>query len=273
MGHAMSDGQAPKSPESEVDPHIFMQPTPRPKAEEPLFRPRQPEGVGGLTVGLLLAVVVVGLFAVGPWLWRAGSAPARLEAPVVSPPAPVPTPVAATASAEKQTDGALPETPVVRRCTNASGDITYSDEPCPDGAKEIRVATDDALKVAGAPGASTLYRCKGAGLFWSMVHCQHRGAQVVGMHTVPANMALADQILLVQGRQASNRPARRVADAAPAEPLNAARMKAQDCKRLDQRIAALDAYARHALSAGEQDRVRGERQGYRDQQFRLRCGR
>ena len=96
------------------------------------------------------------------------------------------------------------------------------------------------------------------------------------MHTVPANLSLADQINFVQNRQAPARSVRASASAVevgPPAPLSAAQQKAKDCKRLDEQIAALDAYTRHALSPGEQDRVRGERQGYRDQQFRLRCGR
>ena len=263
----MIDPQDPGFPQDGPDPHIFMQPTPRAPADGPLFRPRPKEGMSGLTIGLIVAAVVIGLFAVSQWLWVRVHQASRAEREAARPPIPLPVPVK------------LPEPPApegVRRCANAVGEVTYTDHPCPKGTRESRVNTTEALKVDDDPGSATLYRCKGAGQFWSIVHCQHRGAFVVSTHTVPANLSLADQIAFAQNREASTRPGRpapQVAQVGPPVPLNAAQLKTQDCQRLEQQVAVLDDYARHALSADEQDRVRGERKGYRDQQFRLRCGR
>lgn len=264
----MNDRQEPRLPEEGPDPHIFMQPTPRVAADGPLFRPRPKDGVNGLTIGLIVAAVVIGLFAVAQWLWQRASQTSRAEQAAAMAPIPLPTPAKLPEPA--------PEPAGVRRCANAVGEVTYTDLACPKGTRESRVNTAEALKVDGDPGGATLYRCKGAGQFWSIVHCQHRGAFVVSTHTVPANLSLADQIVFAQHRQApvrTARPATGSVDVGPPAPLNAAQQKVRDCKRLDEQVAALDAYTRHALSPGEQDRVRGERQGYRDQQFRLRCGR
>lgn len=263
----MNDRQDPGFPEDGPDPYIVMRPVPRAPVDGPLFRPRKEEGISGLTIGLLIAVVVIGLFAVGQWLWQRSSQAARAERAAAMAPIPLPVPAK------------LPEPPApegVRRCVNAVGEVSYSDQPCPKGAKESLVNTSQALEVEGDTGGATLYRCKGAGQFWSIVHCQHRGAYVVSTHTVPAQLSLADQITYAQNRQAPARPVRaptHAVDAGPPAPLTAAQQKAKDCQRLEGQIAALDAYTRHALSPGEQDRVRGERQGYRDQQFRLSCGR
>ena len=263
----MNDRQEPGLAEEGPDPYIFMQPTPRGPVDGPLFRPKPKEGMSGLTIGLIVAAVVIGLFAVGQWLWVRSQQASRAEREAARPPIPLPVPAK------------VPEPPAqegVRRCANAVGEVTYTDTACPKGTRESMVNTTEALKVDDDPGSVTLYRCKGAGQFWSLVHCQHRGGFVVSTHTVPANLSLADQISLAQNREAPvrpGRPAARVAEVGPPAPLNAVQQKAQDCKRLDEQVAALDAYARHALSPDEQDRVRGERKGYRDQQFRLRCGR
>ncbi|MGM9424641.1 hypothetical protein [Hydrogenophaga sp. MI9] len=267
MKHSMIDPQEPGFPQDGPDPYLFMQPTPRAPADGPLFRARPKEGMSGLTIGLIVAAVVIGLFAAGQWVWVRVHQASRAEREAARPPVPLPVPVK------------VPEPPApegVRRCANAVGEVTYTDQPCPKGTRESRVDTAEALKVGDDPGSVTLYRCKGAGQFWSIVHCQHRGGFVVSMHTVPANLSLADQIAFAQNREAQTRPGRsapRVVAVGPPAPLNAVQQKAHDCQRLEQQVAALDTYARHALSPGEQDRVRGERQGYRDQQFRLRCGR
>ena len=85
-----------------------------------------------------------------------------------------------------------------------------SSRPCPAGMRGHPVDTTTALNVEGAQG-TTLYRCRGAGRFWSVVHCQHRGAEIVAMHTVPANLSLAQQILFARHREALARPARAAA--------------------------------------------------------------
>jgi predicted ABC-type transport system involved in lysophospholipase L1 biosynthesis ATPase subunit len=59
----------------------------------------------------------------------------------------------------------------------------------------------------------------------------------------------------------------------PPAPLSAAGLKAAECRRLDEQVGVLDAYARQPLSGGEQDRVARQRRDLRDLQFRLRCGR
>ena len=130
------------------------------------------------------------------------------------------------------------------------------------------VDVSDPLKAGGE--SLTLYRCKGAGQFWSRVHCQHRGAYVTRAYTVPAHLSLADQIAFAQNRMAALTPP--PVPQAPQNPVAQARDdKAWQCKRLAAQVAALDDYARHALPPGEQDRVRFERKTARDQQFRLRC--
>ena len=55
------------------------------------------------------------------------------------------------------------------------------------------------------------------------------------------------------------------------DPTTALDTKARDCAYLDARIRHLDALARQALPAGEQDRLRSERKAARDRQFALRC--
>lgn len=267
MKHSMIDPQEPGFAQDGPDPYLFMQPTPRAPTDGPLFRPRPKEGLSGLTIGLIAAAVVIGLFAAGQWAWVRVHQASRAEREAARPPVPLPVPA-------KLPEPTVPEG--VRRCANAVGEVTYTDQACPKGTRESLVNTTEALKVEDDPGSVTLYRCKGAGQFWSIVHCQHRGGFVVSTHTVPANLSLADQINFAQNREALARPGRaesRAVNVGPPAPLNAAQRKALDCKRLDEQVAALDSYARHALSAGEQDRVRGERQGYRDRQFRLRCGR
>jgi hypothetical protein len=146
--------------------------------------------------------------------------------------------------------------------------VTYTDKACPDGSKVRGVDVSDPLNAGGE--SITLYRCKGAGQFWSRVHCQHRGAFVVRAYTVPADIALADQIAFASNRMADLTP--------PPAPQGGAISvaaapddKAWRCKRLKEQVAALDAYARQPLHPGEQDRVRFERRDATDQQFRLRC--
>lgn len=280
---APNEPQEPVLPQGGVDPYIFMQPTPRAPATEPLFRPRQKEGISALTVGLILASVLVGLFALGQWAWlkwMRPAAPAETVA-VAAAPAPAPAPAAVSVPAAPAPDAAAPvaaEAPpaVVHRCENAVGEISYTDGPCPKGTREQVVNTAEALRVDGEGGA-TLYRCKGAGLFWSDVHCQHRGAYVVNSFTVPARLPLAEQIVFAQNREALLKPARtrapRAAEAGPPAPPDAAAVKAAECKGLGEKVAALDDYARQPLTGQDQDRVSRQRRELRDQQFRRGCGR
>lgn len=250
-------------------------PTPH-RVSDTAFRPPERDGMSGLSIGLLAAVVVLGLYALVNWPWSrppvAAAEPAAAPAPAA--PSVVPEPAVTTAADPAPAAEPPPAEPLsaVHRCENAS-QVTYTDGPCPAGMRGHPVDTTTALNVEGAQG-TTLYRCRGAGRFWSVVHCQHRGAEIVSMHTVPANLSLAEQIVFAQNRAALTRPARPpVVVSGPPAPSNAASMKAAECKRLNDHVAALDDYARQPLTGGEQDRVARQRRELRDQQFWLRCGR
>ncbi|MGS5089752.1 hypothetical protein ACVC7V_24980 [Hydrogenophaga sp. A37] len=233
-----------------------------------LFRPLDSDGVSGLTIGLVLAALVFGAYAVFNW-------PGSPKAAVIAPPpqaatpekAPVTPVLPAVASTAVPTASATPSPAGPQRCDH-TGQVLYTDQACPVESKSRGVDVSDPLSTGGK--SITLYRCKGAGQFWSRVHCQHRGAYVVRAYTVPADVSLADQIAFADNRMAELTP--------PPIPQGgvtpAARVpddKAWRCKRLKEEIAALDAYARHPLPPGEQDRVRFERKNARDQQFRLHC--
>ncbi|MDQ7746221.1 hypothetical protein [Hydrogenophaga pseudoflava] len=205
------------------------------------FRPPERDGMNGLSIGLFAAVVVLGLYALVNWPWSRPAAVAGVPAAEAVKAAPAQTPA-----------------------------------PAPAGMRGQPVDTTTAVSVEGAQG-TTLYRCRGAGRFWSVVHCQHRGAEVVAMHTVPANLSLAEQIVFARNREALARPAKgatpRAADGGPVASLNATQQKASDCRRLDELVAVLDDYARQPLPPREQDSVRRDRKKLRDEQFRLHCGR
>ena len=238
--------------------------------------------MSGLTIGLLAAVVVLGLYVLVNWPWSrpplavaepaAASVPAAPAAPSV---VPKPTVTAAAGPAPAAEPPPAEPLSAVHRCENAS-QVTYTDGPCPAGMRGHPVDTTTALNVEGAQG-TTLYRCRGAGRFWSVVHCQHRGAEIVSMHTVPANLSLAEQIVFARNREALARPTKGVAPrptgVGPVAPPTAAQKKAEDCRRLDNLVAVLDDYARQPLPPREQDSVRRDRKKARDEQFRLRCGR
>ena len=256
-------------------------PTPN-RVADTAFRPPERDSMSGLSIGLLAAVVVLGLYVLVNWPWSrspvaaaepaAAPAPAATVAPSVVPESTV---IAAAGPAPAAEPPPTEPSSAVHRCENAS-EVTYTDGPCPAGMCGSLVDTTTALSVEGAGGA-TLFRCRGAGQFWSVVHCQHRGAEIVAMHTVPANLSLAEQILFARNRQALARPAKlaasRTADVGPVAPLNAAQKKASDCRHLDELVAVLDDYARQPLPPREQDSVRRDRKKVRDEQFRLRCGR
>ena len=228
------------------------------------FRPPASEGLSALSVGLLVAVLVLGAYVA--FNWRGASEPpapatsaqpVTPNLPVVAPDTPAPAPPTAAEAA--------PSGPY--RCER-QGQVLYTDQPCAPGSAVRAVDVSDPLKAGGE--SLTLYRCKGAGQFWSRVHCQHRGAYVTRAYTVPAHLSLADQIAFAQNRMAALTPP--PVPQAPQNPVAQARDdKAWQCKRLAAQVAALDDYARHALPPGEQDRVRFERKSARDQQFRLRC--
>lgn len=257
-----------------------------PVADTPL-RPPARDGLSGLSMGLGIAIVVLGLYML--FNWPGGRSAASGDAPVAA--APGPAPAAAPAATVPPADSAAPApapvvapafpapaganpdaAAVVHRCEK-TGEVTYTDGPCPAGMRGAPVDTRAALSVEGQRG-TTLFLCRGAGRFWSVVHCQHRGAEVVSTYTVPADLPLAEQILFARNREALSRPPRATAVAAgPPAPPGAAALKAAECRQLDEQIEVLDAYTRQPLSGGEQDRVARQRRDLRDLQFRLRCGR
>jgi hypothetical protein len=256
-------------------------PTPH-QVSDTAFRPPERDGMSGLTIGLLAAVVVLGLYVLVNWPWSrppvAAAEPAAASVPAApAAPSVVPKPTVTAAAGPAPAAEPPPAEPLsaVHRCENAS-QVTYTDGPCPAGMRGHPVDTTTALNVEGAQG-TTLYRCRGAGRFWSVVHCQHRGAEIVSMHTVPANLSLAEQIVFARNREALARPTKGVAPrptgVGPVAPPNAAQKKAEDCRRLDNLVAVLDDYARQPLPPREQDSVRRDRKKARDEQFRLRCGR
>jgi hypothetical protein len=243
------------------------------------FHPPQRDGMSGLTIGLAAAVVVLGLYVLINWPWSRKPVTVAPEVAAVAPSAAPAEPALAGPSVPAVTPAPAPAAAAasgVHRCEKA-GQVSYTDGPCPAGMRGSAVNVSEALSVEGARGA-TLYRCKGAGQFWSIVHCQHRGAEIVSMHTVPADLPLAEQIVFARNRQALSRPAATVAARGavalgPPAPLDAAGNKARHCKHLDELIAALDDYARQPLQAYEQDAIRRDRKKARDEQFGLRCGR
>lgn len=300
-----------------ADPYVMMRPTPAAPATEPLFRTRKKEGIPPLTLGLLAALGVVLVIALLQWAWLGltrlsspeeppvaaaapATAPAKPAAPTtaVAPEAEAnvaaaaPAAGASTASASPGTaaDGSTPaagqatpaegEATPVRRCVNALGEVSYSDEACPKGARESAVDTTDPVHVDDPGDMITLFQCKGAGVFWSRINCEHRGGFMIGSQNVPARLSLAEQVAFAQNRQATLKPPRRQAAArtatvaqSPAEPAppTAASVKAEHCRRLEDKVKALDAYARQPLPPGEQDSLRRDRRALRDEQFRLRC--
>jgi len=233
-----------------------------------LFRPPASDGLSGLSIGLLLTALVFGAYAVFNWPGSpkvAVNAPPPPAATVEKAPVTPALPAVASTPAPAVSDTPSPASP--QRC-DRSGQVTYTDQACPDGSKARGVDVSDPLNAGGK--SITLYRCKGAGQFWSRVHCQHRGAFVVRAYTVPADIALADQIAFAGNRMADLTPPPAPQGGATSA-AGAPDVKAWRCKRLEEQVAALDAYARQPLHPGEQDRVRFERRDATDQQFRLRC--
>lgn len=236
-----------------------------------LFRPPAQAGVSGLSIGLVLAALVFGAYAVFNWKVSPKTpvpapSPLPLRATAEMPPA-RPASLAAAAVPTPDTSNAARPPASPQRCDH-TGQVLYTDQACPGGSTSRGVDVSDPLNAGGE--SITLYRCKGAGLFWSRVHCQHRGAYVVRAYTVPADLPLADQIAFARHRMADLTP--------PPAPQGGATVaarapddKAWRCRRLKEEIAALDAYARQPLPPGEQDRVRFERRTATDQHFRLRC--
>ncbi len=126
-----------------------------------------------------------------------------------------------------------------------------------------------------AAEAEPLYLCKAysGGLFWSAAHCSTRQATIERIVEVPEGMPFEQQVQL--GNQAVAEGARLAAPppAPPDQPaLRSARPRSEDeCARLEEQIARLDALARQPQSAATQDRIAERRKAARSRQFHLRC--
>jgi hypothetical protein len=170
---------------------------------------------------------------------------------------------------------ALPERPAARRCVR-DGHTTFTDGTCPDGASTQALALPVAPSAADAPGTVTLYRCRShdGGFFWTRTHCHRQGARIDRMTRVPAELSQVQQIRLAEQQRLEARaltqppvtPRVRVAQSpsAHADP-------SRRCEHIARRIEVIDSLTRQALSGPDQDRLRVERQGLRDEQFDLRC--
>lgn len=183
-------------------------------------------------------------------------------------------PGAAGAGAMAATE-TLPERPAARRCVR-DGHTTFTDGTCPDGASTEALALPVAPSAADAPGTVTLYRCRShdGGFFWTRTHCHRQGARIDRMTRVPAELSQVQQIRLAEQQRLEAR-ALTQPPVAPrvrtAQSPSAHADPSRRCERIAQRIEHIDSLTRQALSGPDQDRLRVERQGLRDEQFDLRC--
>lgn len=228
---------------------------------EPPHRPASPEGMRALTIGMMVSAAVLAGYILINWPWGGDAERARAPATTMPTSPPVTQALAPVASAAR-----------LHRCEK-SQQVLYTDQPCPPDAVARPVTLPAPPPRLGVDGA-TLYRCKGAGAFWSAVHCQHRGARVLSTHTVPARQPLEVQIAFVH--QQSVRPAPRPVPATePVRPLvtlkNPTLTVAVTCQALGEYLADLDAWGRQRLPPLEVDDLRHERQQVRDERTRLRC--
>ena len=223
---------------------------------------------------LALTVSLGGLYLFAHWLQERRSLDEIALTRMTEPPAVVPLDPPAPERAAQSAHVDLGASPLpatgLQRC-DVGGKTTYTDQACPSGAHvQVMKHPLEALSSLDGSGRSiTLYRCKGAGTFWSREHCQHRGAVVDRLYTVPADLPLSQQVVFAQQRQNDLSAPALEAPVAASAPDRIS--KAQRCESLSQYIANLDAYTRQPLLPAEQDRVRQDRQAARDQQFRLRC--
>lgn len=227
---------------------------------EPPPQPTAPEGMSALTIGMAVAAAVLGLYILITWPWGTAFEPPPASV-TPSPTSETPAPLAAATALAR-----------LQRCEQPQ-QVHYTDQPCPEGAIARPVTLPLPPLRLGVDGV-TLYRCKGAGVFWSPVHCQHRGASVLSAHTVPARQALDAQVAFV--RQQSARPAPLPVPATePVRPTvvlnNPSQTAAVTCLALGDYLAALDAWGRQRLPPLEVDDLRHERQQVRDERMRLRC--
>ena len=209
-------------------------------------------------------------------------APGRDPDPAVPPEPPAPpadAPSGLTPAAQTLTAVAAPSPPPVRpaarRCVR-NGHTTFTDSPCPDGASSQALDLPVAAAAPAASGTVTLYRCRShnGSWFWSRAHCHRQGARIDRMTQVPADLSQVQQIRLAEQQRLELRA---LTHPAPGPKLRVAQGPSGDggrhsrCDRIARRIDGIDSLTRQALSGPDQDRLRAERQGLRDEQFSLRC--
>jgi hypothetical protein len=153
--------------------------------------------------------------------------------------------------------------------------VTYSEGECA-GAIQKSSATTTRAALSAVPtasdtaGATTIYRCTGytGVVFWSSAHCNQKKALIDRVVSVPRGLSFQQQTVVAERSLPRAQPvvARPVQSASPA-----VAQRQQECKGLDETVRSLDARARQAISATEQDRLRERRQRARDRQFALHC--
>lgn len=230
----------------------------------------------------LFAAAFVGWRFEGWWSARQVEATARPS--VVKPPPRLeatPSPEVSAHSPAQPVSKPEPEPPLAWVRCESKGRTVYSDQTCEETGtqKSSSVNTPAALSTlpsgSGKSATATIYRCKGFSgtMFWSRAHCNQKNALIDRLVTVPRGLSLQQQIRLAE--QSVPRAAPRVAapsTRSAAQPAASAQTRREaECKALDERIRNIDARARQALLAQEQDRLRERRRAARDRQFALHC--
>ncbi len=188
--------------------------------------------------------------------------------------APVSRPLATEAETDVAPSAPAPR-PVVRKCVR-NGHTTFTDVPCPDGARDEALDLTVAARTEGAPGTVTLYRCRShdGGFFWTRTHCHRQGSRVDRMAEVPAELSLVQQTRLAEQRRLQSQA---LANPPPAPRVrvtqgpSGARGMPSRCELIEQQIARVDSLTRLPQSGPRQDQLRAERRALRDEQFTLRC--
>ena len=222
-------------------------------------------------------VLLVLVLVAAAWLGFRGfpepSTPAAVAVPPAAPPSSPPLPKTDARQAAAS-PSAGPQAKAMKRCT-LSGQVSYTDGDCPAQAQVAEVDIIPNSGWTGSPSAArtTIQRCRTSDnrYFWSANPCRQRHAQVDRYASVSAGLPFAQQVQEAeQQRQASKPPNPPVL--LPSKPTaSVGDDKARRCKALDEEIVYLDAKARRALPASEQDRIRARRKAARDQQFAWGC--
>jgi hypothetical protein len=225
-------------------------------------------------------VILVLLIMGGVWFGlkstREAAAPVDIASPT-EPSAPAPLSIRPDVDQARTAPLADSRAKVMKRCT-LNGQVSYTDGDCQ---AQAQVSAVDLMPNSGWTGSrsaarTTIQRCKtpDGRFFWSATACRERQAQVDRFATVAAGVPFAQQVREAE-QQRQNAEPRNAPNANPAAPATPATPtghdKTQRCKMLDEVIARLDAWARQALPATEQDRIRERRKAARDEQFALGC--